>query len=52
MADIKNKQEVSKIKVICPSCKSTKEVKKGVKVACDKCNRDMEEVKTDDGKKA
>jgi len=48
----KGTEKIELVKVICPSCKSTKDVKKGVRVACDKCNRDMEEVKIDDGKKA
>lgn len=50
----KPQAEVSKVEystVVCPTCKTIKQVKKGTRVACDKCNRDMIEVKADAGKK-
>lgn len=45
MSDPKIKPEEAKITVVCPTCKTIKQVKKGTRVACDKCNRDMVEVK-------
>lgn len=43
--------KIERITVVCPTCKTIKQVRKGTRVACDKCNRDMIEVKTDAAKK-
>lgn len=48
----KGTEKIELVKVICPSCKAVKEVKKDFKISCEKCNRLMIEVEADDGKKA